>query len=87
MLTLLSLSLSLSAAHPQVIRDFFHVSPSVLIVLLLLWGLTINFSRIALGRHYPSDVLAGSLIGFFFEFPVSAYIVSRLDIMKQQPTQ
>ena len=33
-------------------------------ILLILWGLCVGSSRVVLGRHYLSDVLAGFLVGY-----------------------
>ncbi len=32
--------------------------------LMPLWGILILYSRVYLGKHYPSDVIAGAIVGF-----------------------
>jgi presqualene diphosphate phosphatase len=67
--------LVLHAGHPTIAREFFRVSPALLRVLIVVWALAISFSRIALGRHYPSDVLAGAIIGVFALFPIALFVI------------
>ncbi|MEJ2506939.1 MAG: phosphatase PAP2 family protein, partial [Ignavibacteriaceae bacterium] len=38
---------------------------SVLIVIIILWGLIVGLSRIVIGAHYASDVLFGGCIVIF----------------------
>ena len=49
--------------------------------LFLILAVLIAFSRLYLGMHYPSDVLAGALTGTFFSFVaekiINIYIHSR----------
>ncbi|TYZ65625.1 hypothetical protein PybrP1_003739 [[Pythium] brassicae (nom. inval.)] len=68
----------LAQTYPETTREFFHVAPAVLCPLVVLWGLAIGFSRVALGRHYPSDVFAGGVIGVLGIFPVAQFVISRV---------
>jgi len=40
-------------------------SKKKIIIPMFFWAMTVAYSRISLGVHYPSDVLAGILIGIF----------------------
>lgn len=44
-----------------------HFYPSVAI-LVYLWASCIGLSRILLGVHYPSDIVAGAILGLFISF-------------------
>jgi len=50
---------------PIVFANSFMFEPLALTYLLLSW------SRISLGHHYPSDIVAGILLGCLVGFPVS----------------
>ncbi len=41
---------------------------------LTLWALLVSLARIAMGVHYPSDVLAGALLGL--TFGVAAHLIT-----------
>ena len=72
----------LSETHPSVVRKFgFGLSPVALVVISFVWALIINFSRVALGRHYPTDVLAGSLIGYFVFWPISLVVAKHFGML------
>ncbi|RLN53730.1 hypothetical protein BBJ28_00017090 [Nothophytophthora sp. Chile5] len=76
----------LADTHPWVLREFFYgMSPAVLVVISVVWALVINFSRVALGRHYPSDVLAGTLIGFFVFWPISDFFIQHYGMLDSPP--
>jgi undecaprenyl-diphosphatase len=49
---------AMAAALSQIFRRRLITLP------LFLWALLVAYSRVALGVHYPSDVLAGMIIGF-----------------------
>lgn len=63
------------------IREFFYVSPAVLCPLIVIWALAIGFSRVALGRHYPSDILAGGVIGMLVIFPLAQFVINRVVVI------
>lgn len=63
------------------IREFFHMSPTVLCPLIVVWALSIGFSRVALGRHYPSDILAGGVIGMLVIFPLAQFVINRVVVI------
>ncbi|OYU96394.1 MAG: hypothetical protein CFE21_08335 [Bacteroidetes bacterium B1(2017)] len=59
-----SLATSMSIAYPK----WYVIAPS------FVWAGTVAYSRMDLGAHYPSDVLAGAIIG-----SGSAYLCYRLN--------
>uniref|UniRef100_K3WMH7 Phosphatidic acid phosphatase type 2/haloperoxidase domain-containing protein n=1 Tax=Globisporangium ultimum (strain ATCC 200006 / CBS 805.95 / DAOM BR144) TaxID=431595 RepID=K3WMH7_GLOUD len=68
----------LSHTHPSIVREFFLMSPNALCPLIVVWALWIGFSRVALGRHYPSDVAAGGCIGVLVIFPIAEFVINRV---------
>lgn len=72
----------LAETHSFILREFFYgLSPAVVVLVAIVWALIINFSRVALGRHYPTDVLAGTFIGFFVFWPISLIFVNYFDML------
>lgn len=65
--------------RPHVIQmafgGFFHVRTVYSIVSSMI--VLICMSRLALGRHYPSDVVAGALIGYFCEYPIAEFLMAK----------
>ena len=48
--------------------------PIVIGLALAFWALLVSLARIAMGVHYPSDVLAGALLGLIFG--AAAYLIT-----------
>uniref|UniRef100_M4C0W8 Phosphatidic acid phosphatase type 2/haloperoxidase domain-containing protein n=1 Tax=Hyaloperonospora arabidopsidis (strain Emoy2) TaxID=559515 RepID=M4C0W8_HYAAE len=72
----------LSKTHPWILHKFgFGLSPAAVVGVSIVWALIINFSRVALGRHYPTDVLAGTLIGYFVFWPISLFLVKYFGLL------
>lgn len=63
-----SLAFSVAASLALEYKKWYITVPAYI------WATTVGYSRIYLGVHYPSDVLAGAVIGFG-----SAYLSSWLD--------
>lgn len=65
-----SLATSVSFACPK----WYVITPS------FLWASSVAYSRMHLGVHYPSDVLAGAIIGSgsaFLSYKINKWLVSR----------
>lgn len=52
--------------------------PKVLVVLVI-WGLMVSYSRIYVGVHYPSDVITGMLIGSIIGYGLYRIHILRLE--------
>lgn len=61
-------------SHGLLFGLFFLRSP-LITILIILFSIIVSFSRIQLGVHYPSDVIAGFFIGII-GFLLSIYIIS-----------
>ncbi|KAF0695856.1 Aste57867_13376 [Aphanomyces stellatus] len=73
---LVGLFVYLGAYYPLALADTLGAwSVKAMPILIFFWAVAICFCRLALGRHYPSDVLAGSLIGLFVIFPITAILM------------
>jgi len=55
----------------------FYTKQKWIIFLMLFVVLTVMYSRIYLGVHYLSDILAGAFLGFFIAFLVNKFIFSK----------
>ncbi|MGH2643776.1 MAG: phosphatase PAP2 family protein, partial [Chitinophagaceae bacterium] len=43
---------------------------SYIVIIFFAWAILVAFSRLDLGMHYPSDVIAGAFIGFIISWIV-----------------
>eukprot|EP01087_Luapelamoeba_hula_P016248 TRINITY_DN4993_c0_g1_i2.p1 TRINITY_DN4993_c0_g1~~TRINITY_DN4993_c0_g1_i2.p1 ORF type:complete len:108 (-),score=19.94 TRINITY_DN4993_c0_g1_i2:207-530(-) len=55
-------------------------SESYVTLFLLVWAFAVCISRLALGRHYVSDVLAGCVVGLV-EFWASWYVACAVGLL------
>ncbi|KAF0695563.1 Aste57867_13603 [Aphanomyces stellatus] len=51
------------------------VAPSTLLAMAWTWAVVNSIGRLALGRHFASDVILGTALGYFFFFPVAHMIM------------
>ena len=49
----------------------------IIVVLVLLWASLVGYTRMALGVHFPSDVLAGALVGVLCSYAVNRFMQSK----------
>ncbi|RHY72122.1 hypothetical protein DYB38_012660, partial [Aphanomyces astaci] len=73
---LVGLIFYLAAYYPKALHDTLGAwAVKGMPVVVVVWATAICFCRLALGRHYPTDVLAGSVLGVLLEFPVAAVLI------------
>jgi membrane-associated phospholipid phosphatase len=73
-----SIATSLSLAYPK----WYVIAPS------FAWAGTVGFSRLHLGVHYPSDVLAGALIGAgsaYLTFKINQKLLNKVNPKHHPP--
>jgi undecaprenyl-diphosphatase len=52
-------------------------------ILIILWALTVGYSRIYLGVHYPGDVIFGSMLGAFIGWGIyELYILTDKKVLQ-----
>jgi len=57
-----------------------------IVITIFAWAILVGYSRVALGVHYPSDILGGMVIGGFLGWLVP-WIFVRLNILPDRETE
>nr|CCA21469.1 phosphatidic acid phosphatase putative [Albugo laibachii Nc14] len=70
-----------STRRPALIQSMFYTEPSWICIFAGAWAFLICYSRIALGRHYPSDVVIGAFVGFLLEYPIAYHAMQHLTVI------
>ncbi len=71
---------------------FFRKKNTALVIITILYSLLNCYSRIYLGVHYPSDVIAGAIVGVVISLPAILVVkklyagITILNINKSEPT-
>ncbi|CCI49614.1 unnamed protein product [Albugo candida] len=65
-----------SSRSPEHLKSILYVKASWICIFTIFWATIICYSRVALGRHYPSDVVVGAFVGLLLEYPIASYTMN-----------